>query len=266
MRTSFTKNEIKKLRELIIQRCNANSSKQKKIRSQMREIGFYGRDQFGITDMTIQKFDQLINSGAIRIIGESKKDSNKISVEKENKNLTKQEELQLNKKEDASVENQCICFPPLVDKNSEILILGTMPGKQSLETGEYYANTNNCFWNIIKDLFNDGKEFKDYKEKCDCLKKNGIALWDVLATCERKGSLDENIEKETPNDIKKLLQKYPNIKRIIYNGNKPKEKIAQEQGIECEKITAPSTSGVNTHKTDEEKLEDWKKLLILTNK
>lgn len=264
MRTSFTKNEIEELKKLIIQRCNANSSKQKTIRSQMRKIGFYGRDQFGITDMTIQKFDQLINSGAIQIIGESEKDSNKISVEKENKNLTKQKELQLNKKEDASVENQCICFPPLVYKNSEILILGTMPGKQSLETGEYYANTNNCFWNIIKDLFNDGKEFKDYKEKCDCLKKNGIALWDVLATCERKGSLDENIEKEIPNDIKKLLQEYPKVKRIIFNGKNPKEKFTQD--IKCDLFTAPSTSGANTTKTYEEKLEDWKKLLILTNK
>lgn len=264
MRTSFTKNEIKKLRELIIQRCNANSSKQKKIRSQMREIGFYGRDQFGITDMTIQKFDQLINSGAIQIIGESEKDSNKTSAEKKNKDIPKQEELQLNKKEDASVENQCICFHPLVDKNSEILVLGTMPGKQSLETGEYYANTTNSFWKIIKDLFNDKKEFKDYEEKRECLKKNGIALWDVLAACERKGSLDENIEKETPNDIKKLLQEFPNIKRIIFNGKNPKEKFAQD--IKCDLFTAPSTSGANTTMTYKEKLEDWKKLLILTNK
>lgn len=264
MRTSFTKNEIKRLRELIMQRCNADSSKQKSIRSKMREIGFYGEKQFGIKDMTIQKFNQLIDSGAIQIIGESEKDSNKTSAEKKNKGIPKQEELQLNKKEDASVENQCICFHPLIDKNSEILVLGTMPGKQSLETKEYYANTTNSFWKIIKDLFNNKEEFKDYKEKCECLKKNGIALWDVLAACERKDSLDENIEKETPNDIKKLLQEYPNIKRIIFNGKNPKKKFAQD--IKCDLFTAPSTSGANTTMTYEEKFEDWKKLLILTNK
>ena len=160
-------------------------------------------------------------------------------------------------------DNQCQCLPPFVDADSEILVLGTMPGKQSLQTGKYYSNARNSFWKIIRDLFNDGEEFKDYQDKCDCLKENHIALWDVLATCEREGSLDENIKTEVPNDIAGLLQEYPNIKRVVFNGKKPKEKFAQD--IKCEPLTAPSTSGANTIPY-KDKLESWKEFLIIKSK
>ena len=65
----FTRSEIEYLKELIKERCTADSSKQKGIRAKMRKVGFYGKDDFGITDMTIEKFEELINSGAIKVIG-----------------------------------------------------------------------------------------------------------------------------------------------------------------------------------------------------
>ena len=96
---------------------------------------------------------------------------------------------------------------PVIDKDSEILILGTMPGKESLRSKEYYASPNNSFWKIMKRLFNSNMEFKDYEEKISCLKKHHIALWDTLQSCERESSLDSNIKEEEYNDIDDLDRK-----------------------------------------------------------
>lgn len=239
---TFSVNEIQQLRKLIEQRCSSNENAQKKIiRARMRGIGFYGEKCFGIRDMTIQKFDELISSGRIKVTGEQPVQNNKEIVKEKGK---------------------CKCFSSLIDCDSEILILGTMPGKKSLESGEYYANANNCFWKIIRDVFNCGEELKDYKEKCDCLKKHHIALWDVLASCEREGSLDENIADEVPNDIVGLLKQYHKIKKIIFNGQKPKEMFKQEE-VTCDCLVAPSTSSANTNMTYDEKLKYWKGLLSL---
>lgn len=67
-KNEFTKAEVADLRRLINQRCNADRGEQKKIRDKMRKIGFYGRDDFGITDMSVEKFDNLIASGEIKIV------------------------------------------------------------------------------------------------------------------------------------------------------------------------------------------------------
>lgn len=240
-KTKFTQKEIDELRSLIRERCKADKSKQKRIRDKMRNIGFYGGKCFGIKDMTISKFEELLLSGSIEV-------QEGQTVMRNVKNVSNK------------VENNCKCFEPLIDSDSKILVLGTMPGEKSLETGEYYASTNNSFWKIIRDLFNGGKDFNGYEEKCDCLKKNGIALWDVLAACEREGSLDENIKNEVPNDIVGLLEKYPNVERIIFNGNKPQDKITQ--CVHCNCVVATSTSGANTSKSYEEKLAIWKSLLM----
>ena len=109
---------------------------------------------------------------------------------------------------------------PVIDKDSEILILGTMPGKESLRSKEYYAAPNNSFWKIMKRLFNSNMEFKDYEEKISCLKKHHIALWDTLQSCERESSLDSNIKEEEYNDIDGLLSRYPQIKKVVFNGKK----------------------------------------------
>lgn len=67
-----------------------------------------------------------------------------------------------------SLKNRIQSLQPIIDENSEILILGTMPGKESLESEEYYASPNNSFWKIVKQLFNSNMEFKDYEEKISC--------------------------------------------------------------------------------------------------
>lgn len=149
------------------------------------------------------------------------------------------------------------CFPPLINDDSEILILGTMPSELSLCSGEYYANPRNSFWKIIAALYNDNRPFASFEEKKECLCKARIALWDVFQTCERKGSLDSDIKKPTQNDIEALLREYPLIKKIIFNGAKAAKRFTA--AVPC--IKAPSTSSTYNTIPLDKKIEMWREYL-----
>ena len=156
------------------------------------------------------------------------------------------------------MENRISSFPPIIDKNSKILILGSIPGKKSLEKQEYYGHPQNKFWKIIFELFNE--EFsEDYTEKIKILKKNHIALWDVIDSCERKGSLDSEIKNEEANPIFELLEKHQKISAIFCNGGKSFKVVHQILGknYKIPVFLLPSTSPLHTISFDE-KLEKWK--------
>ena len=148
-------------------------------------------------------------------------------------------------------------FLPIIDKESKILILGSIPGVKSLEMQQYYAHPQNQFWRIIFHLFNENYT-SDYVEKLQVLKRNKIALWDVIDTCERKGSLDSEIRNEETNDIRQLLKNYPNIKAIFCNGQKSFKNLQKIMGKECviPIFVLPSTSPLHTI-SFEKKLREW---------
>jgi|JRYD01.1.fsa_nt_gb hypoxanthine-DNA glycosylase len=151
-------------------------------------------------------------------------------------------------------------FPPIIDKNTKILVLGTMPGDMSLRTGEYYANPRNQFWKLIFSIFNSGQTFYSYKEKVELLQKNKIGLWDVLANAQREGSLDSNIGNKEFNDFYTLFMTYPNINKLIFNGQKSADYFKAKNSLiqEKEYLVLPSTSSANTTRTFEFKLKEWK--------
>lgn len=92
---------------------------------------------------------------------------------------------------------------------------------KSLEEQQYYAHPQNRFWKLMGMFCNlDNLQELRYQEKLQTLLKNKIALWDVIQSCKRNGSLDSNIQNELPNDIPELLKQFPNIKIICLNGNK----------------------------------------------
>lgn len=154
-------------------------------------------------------------------------------------------------------------FPPIVSPESSTLILGTMPGAMSLQMQEYYAYKQNQFWKIMFTLFSDGHVPSLFIEKVGLLQQNQIALWDVLAHCERKGSLDIHIKNHTENDIPALLNAYPKINKILFNGKESHryfmKKFGEIDGIRFH--VTPSTSPANTTKFDE-KLVAWRKALL----
>lgn len=159
------------------------------------------------------------------------------------------------------MQNRISSFPPIIDDYSKILILGSIPGVKSLEKQQYYAHPQNKFWKIIFELFHE--DFTgDYNEKINILKKNHIALWDVIDSCERKGSLDSEIKNEEANQIEELLEKYPNIKAIFCNGGKSYKNLQKVLGknFRIPIFLMPSTSPLHTV-SFEKKLEDWKAIL-----
>lgn len=155
------------------------------------------------------------------------------------------------------------CFAPLVDKNTKFLVIGTMPGKASLSAAEYYAFKHNAFWTIIFKL-SDNKA-QNYSEKIKLLKQLRIGLWDNLKACEREGSLDSDIKQAEPNDFEKLLLEFPNIKKLLFNGQKSFaffKKYHPKLLEKYEYAVLPSTSPANARLYFTEKLEQWKRELI----
>lgn len=152
-------------------------------------------------------------------------------------------------------------FKCLIDDKTRILVVGTMPGRASLAANEYYAYSRNAFWPIIADTFNQGKEFKSYSEKISCLRSNAIGLWDNLKYCEREGSLDSNILNESPNDFETLLTQNPQIKTLLFNGQKSFAFFKKYHAPLLEKIdwqVLPSTSPANAQICFSDKLSRWR--------
>lgn len=159
------------------------------------------------------------------------------------------------------MENRISSFPPFIDDQSKILILGSIPGVKSLEKQQYYAHPQNKFWKIIFELFSE--EFtENYSERVATLTKHHIAIWDVIDSCERKGSLDSEIKNEEANQIGELLEQYSNVKAIFCNGGKSYKNLQKILGknYKLPIFLLPSTSPLHTV-SFEKKYEEWKAIL-----
>ncbi|MES2139180.1 MAG: DNA-deoxyinosine glycosylase [Bacteroidota bacterium] len=150
---------------------------------------------------------------------------------------------------------QIYSFPPISNADSKILILGTMPGNDSLKMNQYYAHPRNAFWKIMFAIF-DQPFSVDYAIKKTLLLSNQIAVWDVLKVCERRGSLDVNITKEETNNFKFFFEKHPNINHIFFNGQQSSNYFLKNQTSAIPFIKLPSTSPAHTM-SFKEKLTAW---------
>lgn len=157
----------------------------------------------------------------------------------------------------------CESFYPIIDANSKVLILGSMPGIKSLNEQQYYAHPQNRFWKLMGQICNiDNLQDLSYKNKLQVLLNNEFALWDVIKFCKRKGSLDSNIQNEVPNNIETLLNKYKNIQIICLNGNKAYKAFKKHfpkllEKYKCYKM--PSTSPANARYNLEKLYNEWSK-------
>lgn len=149
-------------------------------------------------------------------------------------------------------------FPPIIDKNSKVLILGSMPGVTSLVQNQYYAHPRNQFWKILYAIFNE-EMANNYEEKLLFLNRHHLALWDVVESCEREGSLDTAIRNEQINDIYGLMNKYPNIEVVLCNGGKAYQTLRKNKKTKDLKVPIyqmPSTSPAYVL-SFEKKLQKW---------
>ena len=138
-------------------------------------------------------------------------------------------------------------FDAFFDKDSRVLILGTIPSPKSREQGFYYGHPQNRFWKVLADVL--GEEFpQTVEERKVFLKRNHIALWDVLESCEIKGASDVSIRNARPNDMNRILKdEDTNIEAIFVAGTKAaklyKKLCLPTCGVEA--IQLPSTSPAN---------------------
>lgn len=148
-------------------------------------------------------------------------------------------------------------FPPLYDKNSKILILGSFPSVKSREQMFFYGHTQNRFWRVVSGVF--GCETpKNIPEKKDFLLSHGIALWDVIASCDIEGSSDSSIRRVIANDLSPIMRA-ADIKQIFVNG-KTAEKYYNKYTkpkLCLDAVCLPSTSPANAAWSVERLLDKW---------
>jgi len=144
-----------------------------------------------------------------------------------------------------------------------VLILGSMPGKESLRAGQYYAHPRNAFWPIMGELLGTAPNLP-YETRAQALKFAGIALWDVLASCLRSSSLDADIDKTSiaPNDFDAFFLSHPGITQVFFNGAAAEKYFHQlvRRSLEPRALhyrRLPSTSPANAAMSYEKKLDTW---------
>jgi len=157
-------------------------------------------------------------------------------------------------------------FPPLGHSRATRLVLGTMPGKASLQAGEYYAHPRNAFWFIMQELFGVPRELP-YARRVAELAKRELAVWDVLAACTRGTSLDSDIvpESAVPNDFTAFLTRHRRIGAIYFNGGPARAlferhvaPILSPRHQAIARVTLPSTSPTHARRSHAQKLEAWR--------
>lgn len=149
-------------------------------------------------------------------------------------------------------------FEAFYNKESKILILGSIPSPKSREEGFYYAHPQNKFWKVLSQVFSE-KEPKTIDEKKKILTRHKIALWDVLASCEIDGASDSSIKNPIPNDINKIIRN-SNIEKIFTTGKTAYNLYNKYlfSSTKKEAIYLPSTSPANCKMKLEDLVEEYK--------
>lgn len=245
-KSTFTQLEAKQIIALIRQKIIAKPADQKKIRDNIRKLSFYASDFRIGGGYTEKDFLRVVS-----ITGEMKTTSSRLIAVK--KPLAKEPVLDNT--------NRSVGLAPVVDKHTRILILGTMPGIESLKQQAYYSHPRNLFWKLMG-ILTKASVPGDPVAKKKFLLAQGIGLWDVCKTCIRKGSLDQHISEETPNDVRGILKKYPGVKAIAFNGAKAYSLFVKHFGSvhEIKVYELPSTSPANASISLDHKTKQWEKI------
>ena len=156
-------------------------------------------------------------------------------------------------------------FPPIESARARVLILGTMPGKASLRAQQYYAHPQNAFWRIVGEIFRFDAQ-SAYATRSASLAASGVALWDVLKSCTREGSLDSDIESAAivPNDFAAFFARHAKIRRVCFNGAKAEQLYMRHvrplitDHPEIIHVRLPSTSPANASVSLPEKMRAWR--------
>jgi hypoxanthine-DNA glycosylase len=155
-------------------------------------------------------------------------------------------------------------FAPIENRAARVLVLGSMPGAASLLAEQYYAHRHNAFWPVMGELFGAGPALS-YEKRILILRRAGLALWDVLASCVREGSLDSDIDEASivPNDFRAFFDAHPHVKHVFFNGAKAEicfhryvRPNLSDGGLHFTRL--PSTSPAHASLSLPQKLKAWR--------
>lgn len=162
-------------------------------------------------------------------------------------------------------------FAPIAQRDARLLILGSLPGQRSLDAGQYYAHPRNAFWQLAADLFGVPRG-ADYASRTAALAARGVALWDVLHSSRRPGSLDASIDLATAiaNDFKAFFAAHKSIELVAFNGRKAadlyqRRVIPSLSGLSPATLLLPSTSPAHAAMSYSQKLVHWQALTRITD-
>ena len=162
--------------------------------------------------------------------------------------------------------NAAVGFPAIARADARILILGSLPSERSLQAIQYYAHPQNAFWKIMGEIA--GAQ-GDYNERCEALMDRGIALWDVLESSVRPGSMDADIQSKTAvaNDFSSFLSDHEAVKLICFNGQKAAQMFTRmvQPGLENKRLvftSLPSTSPAYASMSYVDKLAKWRSIIV----
>ncbi|HEX8667406.1 MAG TPA: DNA-deoxyinosine glycosylase [Allosphingosinicella sp.] len=152
-------------------------------------------------------------------------------------------------------------FPPVVDAATRVLVVGSLPGEESLARQRYYAHPRNQFWRLIGAVLGAELESLAYEERLAALLSRGVGLWDTVGSATRRGSLDGDIRGLSKNDLAALADTLPQLRAVGFNGGKSAAlgipQLADRPGLTL--LALPSSSPAYTLRF-EQKLEAWRRL------
>jgi len=152
-------------------------------------------------------------------------------------------------------------FPPIIDRRTETLILGSFPGAASLAAGRYYAHPRNQFWRLLGELLGEPLAELEYAERAATVLAHRFGLWDVLGACRRPGSLDADISDARPNDFAPLRGLAPRLQRVLFNGGTAGRFARRFATAGFATAVLPSSSPAHAGRSYAQKLVLWRAAL-----
>lgn len=148
-------------------------------------------------------------------------------------------------------------LPPVIARDTRLVVLGSFPGAASLAAGQYYAHPRNHFWPILSALWGVDLGALPYAKRLEVLRARGLGLWDVYAACRREGSLDSAIEAAEPNDLAGLRRRAPGLRGVAHNGGESARSMRVTRALGLPVWRLPSTSPANASWSFERKRDAW---------
>ena len=150
---------------------------------------------------------------------------------------------------------------PVVGRETRLVVLGSFPSVASLRAQQYYAHPRNQFWPLLSALWGVDLVAMPYRSRLAEVKRRGLGIWDVYASCRREGSLDSAIEAAEANDLALLTRLAPRLRAIAHNGGESARSMRVTRALGVPVLRLPSTSPANASWSFERKLAAWREAL-----